>query len=239
MKHITAENLYDYAFLNEDTLVRPLRGICVCFHGYTDATTYGSSPEIARTLGAAGVAWVFPYYSVWAWMSRTSQVYNEQVLDAVYERLGADESTPLILSGGSMGGLTALNYAVYGKRRAVGCALNCPVTDFNRVFEDMPDVRRAILSAHVDADAPIDEVMRHYSPVQLVNRFPRVPYYFLFGECDAYFTDIHRPALTVRLDEAGVDYTLRIQPGMGHCTMEQHPDAMAAFVGFIVSLVNG
>ena len=137
MKYINKENLYDYAFLNEDTLVSPLRAICVCFHGYTDATMYQGSPEIAKILGEAGIAWVFPYYSVWAWMSTSSSEFIEQVLDAVCERLGADENIPLIVSGGSMGGLTALNYLVYGKRKAVGCAVNCAVTDMKRIFSDI------------------------------------------------------------------------------------------------------
>ncbi len=66
MKYINKDNLYDYAFLNQDTLVSPLRAICVCFHGYTDATMYHESPKIAKVLGEAGIAWVFPYYSVWA-----------------------------------------------------------------------------------------------------------------------------------------------------------------------------
>ena len=99
MKYIRSENLLDYAFINEDTLVHPLRGICVSFHGYTDATMYKSSDEIASALGRQGIAFVFPYYSVWAWMSRSSQAFNEQVIDAVYERLQADEAVPLIVSG--------------------------------------------------------------------------------------------------------------------------------------------
>jgi len=40
-------NLFDYAFVNEDALVYPLRGICICFHGYTNATMYESSNDFA------------------------------------------------------------------------------------------------------------------------------------------------------------------------------------------------
>jgi hypothetical protein len=90
MKYINTDNLLDYAFVNEDALVYPLRGICICFHGYTEATMYESSNDFARALGKRGIAWVFPYYSVWGWMSSNSQAFNEQVIDAAYERLGAD-----------------------------------------------------------------------------------------------------------------------------------------------------
>ena len=51
MKCIDQENLLDYAFLIEDTPQLPLRGICVCFHGYTDATMYEKSPKETEILG--------------------------------------------------------------------------------------------------------------------------------------------------------------------------------------------
>ena len=237
MKYINSENLSDYAFVNEDTLVYPLRGICVCFHGYTDATMYHTSTALARALGERGIAWVFPYYSVWAWMSNNSQEFNEQVIDAVYERLGADESVPLIVSGGSMGGLTAFNYLMYGKRKAVGCALNCPVTDINRIFSDLPDFRRAILSAHIEKDEPLDEVMKRYSPVCFAQSLPRIPYFLVFGESDVYFLNTQMPAIVEKLREYEVDYSLLTVPEMQHCDIDGHPEAHTAYQNFIISLV--
>lgn len=40
MKYINSENLYAYAFLNEDTLTYPVKKLCISFHGYTDGTVY-------------------------------------------------------------------------------------------------------------------------------------------------------------------------------------------------------
>ena len=238
MKYINKDNLYDYAFLNQDTLVSPLRAICVCFHGYTDATMYQESPKIAKVLGEAGIAWVFPYYSVWAWMSKSSSEFNEQVIDAVYERLGASENIPLIVSGGSMGGLTALNYLVYGKRNAVGCAVNCAVTDMKRIFSDIPDFRRAILSAHIQEDEDLLSVMKRYSPVDFYELMPRIPYYFVYGENDAYFTQNHMPPLIERMKKDKFNYELRIEEGMNHCDIEGHPDAFTEYCKFIIDLVK-
>ncbi|MBO5649238.1 MAG: hypothetical protein J6S76_04935 [Clostridia bacterium] len=235
MKYITAENLTEYAFLNEDTLVLPLRGICVDFHGYTDTTTFDKSPDTARELGEAGIAWVFPYYSPWAWMSASSREYNEQVLDAVYERLHADESIPLLVSGGSMGGMTALNYLIYGKRKAVACALNCPVTDVCRIFEDAPYMRRSILSAHILEEDALSAVLSRYSPVEFCDRLPHIPYFIVFGECDTYFMQTQMPPLEEKLKEHHIAHTLLIQPQMGHCNIEQFPDAQRAYNDFIIS----
>ena len=238
MKYINKDNLFDYAFLNTDTLKLPLRAVCVCFHGYTDATMFSASNEMARVLGERGIAWVHPYYSVWAWMSPSSCEFCEQVLDAVYEKLGADKSVPFIVSGGSMGGLTALNYLVYGKRKAVGCALNCPVTDMAKTFEDKPTFRRAILSAHIENPDPLDVVMRKYSPVRFAYRLPDIPYLFVYGERDEYFTNEQMPPMRAELDKYGTSYKLKVVPDMTHCDIDGHPDAFSEYCDFIAECVN-
>ena len=238
MKYINPNNLYDFAFLNEDTLVRPLKAVCICFHGFTDGSTFDKSGAEAKLLGEHGIAWVFPYYSVWAWMSPSSQEFNEQVLDAVYEKLGADETVPLIVSGGSMGGFTALNYLVHGRRKAIGCAANCPVTDFKRYFDDVPYGRRAVLSAHIENPAPLEDVLKMYSPVHCADKLPKVKYFFLFGGNDPYITDIYMPLITEKLDEYGHDYDVLVQPGMAHCDYGNHPAAFEAYCNFIISLTK-
>ncbi len=238
MRHITKDNLFDFAFLNEDTLKPPLKGICVCFHGYTDDTRFEKSSEQARILGENGIAWVFPYYSVWGWMSENSQIFNEQVLDAVYDRLGADEDIPLIISGGSMGGLTALNYLVRGKRRATACALNCPVTDINIIYDCNVGARRAILSAHIEKDCPIDVIMRNFSPVNFADKLPHIPYFLIFGEKDTHFVDYQMPPMEEKLKQYGHNYTLTVHPKMEHCDIRNHPKALRQYCDFIISAIR-
>ena len=119
MRFINQDNIFDYAFINMDSLTLPVKAVCVEFHGYTDGRMLTESDAKAKLFGQKGIAWVFPYYSVWAWMSKSSQEFNEQVLDAVYEKLQIPDTIPLIITGGSMGRLTALCYQVYGKRKAV------------------------------------------------------------------------------------------------------------------------
>lgn len=236
MKYIDKDNLSDYAFLNEDTLVYPLRAVCVSFHGYTDGTRHNKSNEMARRLGERGIAWVFPYYSVWAWMSRSSMEFNEQVLDAVYEKLNAGGEIPLIVSGGSMGGLTALNYLIYGKRRAIGCAVNCPVTDVFRMFDDNPACRAAILSAHIEKEGELDEILKSHSPVHFAAKLPRIPYLFVYGGKDEYFTQKQRPAMQKALDEEGIAHQMLVQPQMAHCDMNPYPDAFNKYCDFLIGL---
>lgn len=193
MQFINEENFFDYAFVNTDALSFPVKAVCVEFHGYTDATTYSVSSAKAKLLGEQGIAWVFPYYSVWAWMSRSSQEFNEQVLDAVYKKLRIPDTTPLIITGGSMGGLTSLCYLIYGKRKAAACAVNCPVTDMAKFFDIVPDARRAILSAHLLEEKPFRAVLDSYSPVKLVDKLPTIPYLLIYGEKDERITEEFMP----------------------------------------------
>ena len=238
MKYINKENLADFAFLNTDTLKPPLRAVCVCFHGYTDATMFEKSPEMARKLGERGIAWVHPYYSVWAWMSPSSQEFCEQVLDAVYDKLGAESDVPFIVSGGSMGGLTALCYLVYGKRKAIGCALNCPVTDMAKTYEDKPTFRRAILSAHIENADPFETVMKKYSPVHFAYRLPDIPYFFVYGERDEYFTEVQMPPMRAELDKYGLSYKLSVVEGMTHCDIEGHSGILGEYCDFLIACAN-
>lgn len=235
MKHINKDNLADFAFLNEDTLTLPLRGICVSFHGFTDATMFEKSSDQARILGESGIAWVFPYYSVWGWMSENSQEFNKQVIDAVYDKLQASDDIPLIISGGSMGGLTALNYLVRGKRRACACALNCPVTDMSEFYNSSIGSRRAILSAHIEKDCPLDIIMRNFSPINFADKLPRIPYFLIFGERDTHFIDYQLPPFEEKLKEYGHDYILTVHPEMEHCDIRNHPKALQEYCDFIIS----
>ena len=235
MQFICEENLSDYAFVNIDTLKLPVKAVCVDFHGYTDATTYSESPDKARLLGEHGIAWVFPYYSVWAWMSESSQEFNEQVLDAVYRKLRISDTIPLIITGGSMGGLTALCYLIYGKRRAAACAVNCPVTDMAKFFDIVPNARRAILSAHILNKKPIRTIMHMYSPIKLVDKLPMIPYLLVYGEKDERITENFMPQFLERMKEKGHNVTYLLQKDMVHCDIDGHKDSFDIWCDFIIT----
>lgn len=235
MRCINQDNISDYAFVNTDALTLPVKAVCVDFHGYTDATMFSESNEKAKRLGEKGIAWVFPYYSVWAWMSRSSQEFNEQVLDAVYQKLQLPDTVPLIITGGSMGGLTALCYLVYGKRKAVACAANCPVTDMGVFFRDFDHARRAILSAHILDERPLETICDAYSPVKFVDKLPHIPYLLVYGEKDTVITDRFMSKFVEKMKAAGHDVTHILQKDMVHCAISSHKEAFDACCNFIIS----
>lgn len=238
MKYITPENLSDFAFLNDDTLTLPLRGICVCFHGFTDSQTFQKSGELERYLGEKGIAWVWPYYDVWAWMSKNSCAFNEQVIDAVYEKLAAPEDIPLVICGGSMGGMTALNYVRNGKRKAVACAVNCPVLDIEHFYNEAHSLRRpAILQAHIEREESLEDIMKYYSPIYFAGELPKIPYYFVFGSLDHPGINDPIEAFDKKMSDLGHDYKLTIKEGMRHCAMSEHKDIFDEYHEFIINAV--
>jgi hypothetical protein len=206
MRCINQDNVSDYAFINMDALTFPVKAVCVDFHGYTDGRMLTESDAKAKQFGKKGIARVFPYYSVWAWMSRSSQEFNEQVLDAVYQKLQIPDTVPLIITGGSMGGLTALCYQVYGKRKAVACAANCPVTDVGVFFRDFAEARRAILSAHILDERPLEAVRRVLAAQAFVSEEPENPTTFTEEDRET-LNAVARDCITA-ITDPGVDAAL-------------------------------
>lgn len=239
MEYITEDNIFDYSFINLDVLEKPVKAVCVELHGFTDATMYDKSPEKARVLGEQGIAWVFPYYSVWAWMSKSSLQYIEQVLDAVYKNLELDDSVPLIITGGSMGGLTAICYQIYGKRKVVACAANCPVTDMELFFKRSVRSRRAILSAHILEEAPLEKIMFQYSPIHLIEKLPRIPYLFVFGGKDGSVTRDYWDVFLQKMNGYGHCVMQIIHDDMEHCDIDSHKEVYDVWCEFIVNHASG
>ena len=235
MEHITEDNILDFSFINLDTLEKPIKAVCVELHGFTDSTMYEKSPKKAEVLGRQGIVWVFPYYSVWAWMSKSSLQFIEQVLDAVYKKLKIVDSTPLIITGGSMGGLTAICYQIYGKRKAVACAANCPVTDMALFYERSIRSRRAILSAHILDETPLEKITYKYSPINLVEKLPKIPYLLVFGGKDGSVTEEYWDVFLKKMSGYGHYVKPIIHEDMDHCDIDSHTEVFDAWCDFIIN----
>ena len=62
------------------------------------------------TVNAIVNAAIAPYYGPWAWMNRQARAMVDELVDAVYAKHGLSDRTPLICTGGSMGGQASLLY---------------------------------------------------------------------------------------------------------------------------------
>ena len=134
-----------------------------------------------------------------------------------------------------MGGLTALCYQVYGKRKAVACAANCPVTDMSQFFEICTDARRAILSAHILDERQLGDILDTYSPIKLVDKLPDIPYLLIYGEKDERITEGFMAQFLEKMKAAGHDVTHILQKDMVHCDIDSHKESFDAWFDFIAT----
>ena len=185
-KIITMENLRNFAYCNSHLLKQPVRGVVVCMFGHGDKRVFredsdvGNGPLIGPVMprwGENGILLLVPYYNPWCWMNRQAAAYVDEVMDAAYRALSVPEDAPVVYSGGSMGGLSALAYAVYSRRVPAACVVNCPVCDLPKL---MPDYGRSIYSAFASYDGTLQDAMRSVSPIHLVDRMPLRTKYVIF-----------------------------------------------------------
>ncbi len=233
MGYLNARNILDYAFINLDTVQKPIRGVVMNCHGMDDETVYDSSPRPGVDLGNEGVLYIFPYYGPWAWCNDQTVFFLNEILDAVWEMLRLPEDLPYVLVGGSMGGLTAMLYSMYGNRRPLAVGCNCPVCDLAAVFEASPQMRRSIYSAYVGSGLPFEEELDRHNPILQTSRLPDIPYLIVSGSMDVVISEEGQigPFQQAML-QAGKRATFMRVPGMGHCNIMEFEDAYQTYLHF-------
>ncbi len=231
--------LDDLAFVNTDTLVLPVKGVVINCHGFSDLTVFKSSPRFAKDLGEKGIVYVFPYYSPWAWCSDATIEYMDRVLDAVYELLSISEDIPFVVAGGSMGGMTALMYSIYGTRRPVAVACNCPVTDMHRYASNGGVGTRSLYASIIKKGVSFDESLSKIDPMLHINDFARIPYLIVGGEKDMGISpELYQRPFVKKMKERGHDIELLVVPGMNHCCIMEHEDAYQKYLTFVAGQIE-
>jgi len=148
-KIMTWENLGSFAYTNHEVINGDIRGIVVSFVGLGGAITwFGSQNLDGIEWGKKGILDVHPYNNPWNWMNRQAIDWTDEVLDVLFDHFNLPEATPIISTGGSMGGQCALVYTRYAKRTPKACFANCPVCDMPFHFTERPDLPRTIYSAY-------------------------------------------------------------------------------------------
>lgn len=229
---VTADNMDLLCYTNAALIKGEIKGVATYFHGFGYGSMKSEPERYDEYLAEHGILTVFPFYDPWAWGNRASMDLCDRVIDLVYEKHGLSDSVPLVITGESMGGLTALAYTVYSKRRAVACAVNCPVADLEKM-NMRRDILRGLCAAYASENTSLEEAIRRASPVELVDRYPVIPYYIIQGGMDDELSEqVRAGALLVpKMKARGLDVEYVYVPGMVHCHIPMHEyDAYYAFV---------
>lgn len=217
---ITFENLKDFAYVNHRVCEKPIKGVMLSFFGLNGTAMYKSETLDGEFYGERGILYVVPYYNPWAWMNRQAVGYTDEILDVLFSHFQLSENTPVISTGGSMGGLSALVYCAYAKRTPVACIANCPVCDAVYHFTERPDLPRTLYSALWNFNGTLDEALKSVSPLHLVDRMPRIGYHIF--HCDAdQSVNIHRHSehFVSEMKKSGFKITYDVVPDRGHCDL--------------------
>ena len=173
---ITFDNLRDFAYVNDRICSRPIRGIVLSFFGLNGRDMYAEDTPDGQYFAERGILYVVPYNNPWAWMNRQAVSYTDEILDVLFTQYDLPDALPVVSTGGSMGGLSALVYTMYAKRTPVACVANCPVCDLPYHFTERPDLPRTLYSAFWNYEGTMDEALRSASPLHLAERMPDAAY---------------------------------------------------------------
>ncbi|MBQ7475182.1 MAG: prolyl oligopeptidase family serine peptidase [Clostridia bacterium] len=213
---INYENLRSFAYCN-DRLVRGApRGIVLSFGGLGFSEMYGEDTAEGKYFAGRNIIFAVPYLDPWAWMNRAAVLTTDRIVGALTAKYG---ELPVVSSGGSMGGQSALVYTRYAARTPAACVVNCPVCDMEYHLTERPDLPRTMFAAF-SSPRPFDEELRSRSPLRLVNELPRVPYTVFHCDCDAAVNiDAHSRRFVAEMERAGHDVTFLTVPGRDHCDL--------------------
>ncbi len=221
-KIINYENLRSFAYSNDKIINGEIKGIVLDFFGLGEMSMYNEcDTEMGEILAEHGIIFVVPYNNPWAWMNKQAVSYTDEILDVLFEKYNLDENTPIVSSGGSMGGQSALIYTTYAKRTPVACVTNCPVCNVVYHFTERVDLPRTLYSAVYNQEGTLEDALKSISPLHLVgNKLPRVKYHIFHCDKDsAVNIDMHSRELVKALEENGYCYTFTVVNDRDHCNL--------------------
>ncbi|MCY3018562.1 MAG: prolyl oligopeptidase family serine peptidase [Planctomycetota bacterium] len=206
----------DVAWVSETK--NPVRGVILAFHGL-GAPAVREGPANAQELAyiAAGGLVVFPYYGPWSWMNRQARAFVDELVGTIYAEYTLADSVPLISTGGSMGGCSALLYTRYARKPVAACSASCPVCDVPYHVTERVDLPRTFRNAFYGYEEPFETVLQEHSPLAQASHMPDVPYLVVHGDAD---TAVNKEKHSDRFVAAMKAHKRRVEyvevPGMGH-----------------------
>lgn len=164
-----------------------------------------------------GALVITPFHNPWAWMNDGTRAFVDELVDAVLARHSLSAKTPIVATGGSMGGHGALVWGMYSGHALAGCMASCPPTSLVVHYGERPDLPRTMHSAFGSYGDITKELERH-SPACFPERLPKIPYLIVQGVSDTAVSKVlHSDVLVPRMRGCGLDVDYQAWETMGHC----------------------
>ena len=234
---IDKDTLPLYAYTNEEYIEGKIKAIVLEFHGLGSTEMRKKPDTLELECAKNNILTIYPYYGTWSWMNKTAVSFVDKVIEVACEKHSLDiNATPIISTGGSMGGHSSLIYTRYAKITPKACFADCPVCDFKFHATEREDLPRTIYLAFVDDEDGIDMAIEKHSAYHLVDSMPKIPYYIVHGTADkAVNKEAHSDRFVARMRDAGRDVTYIEVEGMEHCYMEPFPEIKKGYINAIIN----
>lgn len=224
-KVINYENLRYYAYSNDKAIKGDIKGIVIDFFGLGGQAMFREDTKTGTFFAENGVIFIVPYTNPWGWMNRDEVRLADEIIDVIKEKYGLTDKTPLVATGGSMGGLACIVYTKYAKHTPVGCVASCPVCDLPYHYTERIDLPRTLYSAFYSYDCSLDEALKSCSPLHLASTLPEKTEYTIF-HCEkdsAVNIEMHSDRFVNELSKyRRVDY-FKV-PNKDHCDLGEEND---------------
>lgn len=225
-KIITHDNLRSFAYVNNHICKKPIRGIVIFFYGLNWNKMLNEDPPEAIRYAQEGILYVVPYNRPWAWMNRQAATYTDEILDVLFAACGLSPDTPIVASGMSMGGMSAILYSKASRRMPVACVANCPVCDMVYHLTERPDLPRTLYGAYYGEEGTLEQVLAKHSPLHLVEELPKISYHIFHCRQDLSVNiRRHSERFVEAMKKEGHSITLVTVPDRGHCDLTEEARA--------------
>jgi dipeptidyl aminopeptidase/acylaminoacyl peptidase len=212
------EEMNQSAWIGEPFRSGETTAVIVNFHGLGGGGKNGPGYE-EQEWGSNGGLVVYPYYGPWSWMNRSARAFVDRLITSVYHHQKLDETVPLIIAGGSMGGQASLIYTRYSPHKIAACFANFPVCDLEYHFTERPDLPATMRYAYRDYPGTFTDALIEHSPLKQASSMPAIPYLLIHGDKDlAVNKEKHSDRFVAEMRKASRDIEYLEIPGMGHNT---------------------
>lgn len=219
-KLMNYDNLKKFAYVNDSICKQPVKGIVISFFGLGGMAMYDHDFTEGEFYAEQGILYVVPYNNPWAWMNDQAVAYTDEIIDVLIKQYDLAETIPIVSTGGSMGGQSALVYTAKAKRTPVACVANCPVCDVVYHFTERNDLPRTLYSSLFHVSGTMEDGLKSISPLHLIDQMPRVKYHIFHCENDMDVNiEAHSKKFVSELEKRQYDVTFDVVKGRGHCDL--------------------
>lgn len=219
-KLINYGNLRSFAYVNDVVCQKPIKGIVISFFGLGGMAMYDNDIAEGEFYAEKGILYVVPYNNPWAWMNKQAVAYTDEIIDVLIEKYELSKNIPIVSTGGSMGGQSALVYTAYSKRTPVSCVANCPVCDVVYHITERKDLPRTLYSSVFNESGTLEDALKSISPLHLIDKMPKIRYHiFHCNEDKAVNIDAHSEKFVAEMKIRNYDLTYDVVAGRGHCEL--------------------